>query len=148
MIIREAKIKYKKVGTTDETSLDSPEKAAKVLREFFEAKELDPNKEHFFALLLNRKNKLIGIEVVTIGTATNSLVHPRETFRGAIIAGATAVIVAHNHPSGDTSPSNSDVKVTRTLSEASKIIDIDLLDHIIFSNDSERRYSFSDKGLL
>ena len=87
------------------------------------------------------------------GTATSSLVHPREVFREAIRLSATAVIVAHNHPSGDPAPSPADIQVTRQLREAAQTVKIDLLDHVILGRQSTDPlglgfYSFSDAGLL
>jgi len=109
--------------------------------------------EKFWVLCLNRKNRLIRQVEVTSGTATSSLAHPREVFRAAIRNGATAVVCAHNHPSGDPAPSAADVQVTRQLREAAKAVDIDLLDHIIIgvaAADPQGRgyYSFREAGLL
>lgn len=109
--------------------------------------------EKFWVLCLNRKNRLIKRIEVTSGTATNSLVHPREVFREAIRESASAVICVHNHPSGDPNPSAADIQVTRQLRDASKTVCIDLLDHVIVGsvgNDPAGRgfYSFRNAGLL
>lgn len=109
--------------------------------------------EKFWVLCLNRKNRLLKRAEVTSGTATASLVHPREAYREAIRAGATAVIAAHNHPSGDPTPSRADIQVTRQLAEAARVVDITLLDHIILGNvlvdpAQQGYYSFSDSGFL
>jgi DNA repair protein RadC len=109
--------------------------------------------EKFWVLCLNRKNRLIKVHAATSGTASSSLVHPREVFREAIRSGACAIICAHNHPSGDPSPSAADIQVTRQLREAAKAVQIDLLDHVILgtaSCDPARLgyYSFRDAGLL
>jgi DNA repair protein RadC len=109
--------------------------------------------EKFWVLCLNRKNRLMRRHEATSGTATSSLVHPREVFREAIRAGSSAVICAHNHPSGDPAPSSADIQVTRQLREASKTVDIDLLDHIIIGHrESDPAglgfYSFREAGLL
>lgn len=109
--------------------------------------------EKFWVLCLNRKNRLLRQHEATSGTASSSLVHPREVFREAIRAGASAVICVHNHPSGDPAPSAADIQVTRQLREASRAVDIDLLDHVIIgtkANDPARRgyYSFRDAGVL
>lgn len=109
--------------------------------------------EKFWTLSLNRKNRLIKTTEVTSGTASNSLVHPREVFREAIRQGASAVICAHNHPSGDPAPSAADIKVTRQLRESSHVLGIDLLDHVICGakeHDPLRQgyYSFQASGLL
>lgn len=109
--------------------------------------------EKFWVLCLNRKNRLIRMVEVTSGTATSSLAHPREVFREAIKAGATAVVCAHNHPSGDPAPSAADVQVTRQLRDAAKAVDIDLLDHLVLGRaeaDPQGRgyYSFREAGLI
>jgi len=109
--------------------------------------------EKFWVLCLNRKNRLLRRHEVTSGTATSSLVHPREVYREAIRLGAAAIICAHNHPSGDPAPSAADIQVTRQLRDAARTLDIDLLDHVIIgrpTRDPNRRgyYSFRDAGLL
>ena len=109
--------------------------------------------ERVWVLCLDRKNKLIQAEVVTSGTATGSLVHPREVFRPAIRHGSTAVILAHNHPSGDPTPSTADLRVTQKILEASKAVDLEFHDHVILGEPENCPnnlgfYSFSDSGLL
>lgn len=109
--------------------------------------------EKFWVLCLNRKNRLLRRVEVTSGTATSSLVHPREVFRAAIREGATAVICVHNHPSGDPTPSSADLNVTRQLREAARAIDVDFLDHVIIGAPaSDPRglgyYSFREIGLI
>ena len=109
--------------------------------------------EKVWVLCLDRKNKLIRMESVTSGIATGSLVHPREVFRPAIRHGATAVIVAHNHPSGDPTPSKADLNVTRKLREAAAHLEIELHDHVIIGEpeDDPRDlgfYSFAEAGVL
>ena len=83
---------------------------------------------------MNRKNKLIREIEVTVGTASSSLVHPREVFKEAVRLGASAIIVFHNHPGGDPAPSAADIQVTRKLREAAEVLDIDLLDHVIIGH--------------
>lgn len=109
--------------------------------------------EKVWAICLDRKNRILRSEVITSGTATSSLIHPREVFRTAIRWGATAIILAHNHPSGDPSPSKSDLEVTRKILEASKFLDIDFFDHVIIGDPNIcpaklGYYSFSDNGLV
>lgn len=109
--------------------------------------------EKFWVLCLNRKNRLLKRIEVTSGTAASTLVHPREVFRAAIREGAVAVVCVHNHPSGDPTPSAADVQVTRQLREAAKIVDIDLLDHVIIGRATADPagagyYSFRVAGLL
>jgi len=109
--------------------------------------------EKFWVLCLNRKNRLLKKVEVSSGTTTSALAHPREVFREAIREAATAVVCAHNHPSGDPAPSAADLQITRQLREAAKAVDIDLLDHIILGRpnaDPAGRgyYSFREAGLI
>lgn len=129
--------------------LDAPEKVAAFMRPRITGLGV----EKFWVLCLNTKNRLLRLEEVTSGTATASLVHPREVFRTAIRHGATAIICAHNHPSGDPAPSSADIRVTRQLREAAGAVDIDLLDHIIVGQaacdpKATGYYSFLAAGLL
>ena len=132
-----------------ELSFDGPEKVYDYLRPYVMGLEV----EKFWTLCLNRKNRLIKCVEVTSGTATSSLVHPREVYREAIRTGSSAIIVAHNHPSGDPSPSSADIRVTRQLREAAEVVGIALLDHVIigepaYTEDKLGFYSFNDNGLL
>lgn len=103
-------------------------------------------KEHFLAFYLNSRNQLIRFETVSIGTLSASLVHPREVFAPAITATAAALIVAHNHPSGDCSPSPEDKSATRRLKDSGELLGIPLLDHLIVSRSGF--FSFRENGLL
>ena len=91
---------------------------------------------------LDTKSQVKMVELVSMGTINASLVHPRETFRRAVIEGSVSIIIAHNHPSGAVDPSEEDIKVTRLMHEAGKVLGISLLDHIIFTNDTF--YSFKE----
>lgn len=102
--------------------------------------------EYFYAILLNTKNVIISKEVISIGTLDVSLVHPREAFKPAIKKSAKSIIFAHNHPSGDYSPSNDDFKTTKRLVKAGDILDIEVLDHIIIGKDGY--YSFKKENFL
>jgi DNA repair protein RadC len=90
--------------------------------------------ETFVVFFLNTRRYLTGFNLVSIGTIDTILVHPREVFRCAIVAGAAAVVLAHNHPSGDPSPSEADIKVTRDLIRAGQLIKIEVLDHVIIGH--------------
>jgi DNA repair protein RadC len=111
----------------DSPVLDTPERIADLLREENRAYEV----EHFQVVLLNTRRKLISIEKVSQGTLDTILVHPREVFKLAIAANAAAVVLAHNHPSGDPTPSEADIKVTRDLIRAGQLLKIEVLDHVI-----------------
>lgn len=108
----------------------TPEDAAGLLTE--ELRYLQ--KEHFVCLFLNTKNHLIGMETLSMGSLNASIVHPREVFRAAIKRGSASIICAHNHPSGDPTPSPEDVQLTHRLAEAGEIVGIELLDHIVIGD--------------
>ncbi len=92
------------------------------------------DREHFKCLYLNRKNQVLGLETVSVGGLASSLVHPREVFKPAIKRSAAAVILIHNHPSGDPTPSAEDVNITKRLMESGKLLGIEVLDHIIIGD--------------
>ncbi len=119
-----------------------PEDAAYLVME--EMRHLD--REHFSALLINTKNQVIARETVSIGALNSSAVHPRELFKGAIRRSAAAIILVHNHPSGDPTPSKEDIDVTRRLQEAGEIVGIEILDHIIIGD--MKHVSFKAKGMM
>jgi len=91
-------------------------------------------KEHFLALLLDTRNQLIKVAEISVGSLDGSLVHPREVFKEAISATAASVVFAHNHPSGDPTASEDDIRLTKRLAEAGEIVGIDVLDHIIIGD--------------
>ena len=94
---------------------------------------IDREKEHFYVMHLNIKSHVKLVELVTIGVLDHALISPRETFRRAVMAGSACIIVAHNHPSGESEPSDEDTKVTKLLFEAGQLLGIQLLDHIVFT---------------
>jgi len=115
--------------------LDNPEAIVQLLRE----QNLVKNVETLQVLLLNTRRRLIRVEPVTDGTIDTLLVHPREVFKAAIAANAAAVVLAHNHPSGDPTPSEADIKVTRDLIRAGQLLKIEVLDHIIIGRATPER---------
>lgn len=134
--------KLASAGTAENTVIRCPEDAYALMKN--EAKLLD--KEYFSTLLLNTKNHVIGKETISIGTLNASMVHPRELFKQAIRRSAAAVILVHNHPSGDPTPSKEDISLTKRLIEAGEIIGIDVLDHLVLGFD--RFVSLKSKGLI
>lgn len=102
--------------------------------------------EHFYAVLLDNKHKEINTHLISKGTLNQSLVHPREVFHPAVLHRAAAVIILHNHPSGDPSPSKQDIEITNRLKEASDILGIKLLDHLIIGGN--KFFSFVEEDLL
>jgi DNA repair protein RadC len=106
------------------------------------------DREHFVVIMVDRKNRLIGINTVSVGSLTASIVHPREVFKVAILSNAAAIICGHNHPSGEPQPSSEDRSLTRQLIKAGHILGIDVLDHVIIGDGSTDFYSFADHGEL
>jgi DNA repair protein RadC len=118
---------------------------ARVFRDILKLEDrIEQDKEHFYVMHLNVKSQVLMVELVNIGTLNSSLVHPRETFRRAIVAGSASIIVAHNHPSGEVEPSDEDTKITKVLFEAGQLLGITMLDHVIFARD--RYFSFKENG--
>ena len=115
--------------------LDNPENVVRLLRE----KNLVKKVETLQVLLLNTRRRLIRAAEITDGTLDTILVHPREVFKAAIAANAAAVVLAHNHPSGDPMPSEADIKVTRDLIRAGQLLKIDVLDHVIIGHATPER---------
>jgi len=115
--------------------LDTPERIADLLRE--ESRPQDV--EQFRVVLLNTRRRLIGLETISQGTLDTLLVHPREVFKRAIAANASAVVLVHNHPSGDPTPSEADIKVTRDLIRAGQLLKIEVLDHVIIGRRTTER---------
>jgi DNA repair protein RadC len=115
--------------------VDTPERVADLLREDLR----HAARESFVAVLVNTRRRLIKIETLASGTLDTILVHAREVFRAAILANAAAIIIAHNHPSGDPTPSEADIKVTRDLIRAGQLLKIELLDHVILGRATTER---------
>lgn len=122
--------------------IKDPQSVVKAIR----ASIKDKAKEHFKLILLNTRNKILGISTISIGSLNASIVHPREVFKDAIMHNAYSVVLAHNHPSGDPEPSEDDLTMTKRLIEAGKILGIEVLDHIIITKNGY--FSFKDRGLL
>jgi DNA repair protein RadC len=120
------------IESEKKVTVSSPEKMAQIIKSILESyEEHERDKEHFYVIGLNNRNVTQYIDLVSVGTVNESLVHPREVFRYAIMKNVSSIIMAHNHPSGDTAPSQQDIGTTKRIEEASKILGITLLDHII-----------------
>jgi DNA repair protein RadC len=122
--------------------LTSPQAVVKAVRGSIQ----DKAKEHFKLVLLNVRNNILDISTISVGTANASLVHPREVFKKAIAHGASSVVLAHNHPSGNPEPSEDDVRLTQRLVEAGRLLGIEVLDHIIVT--TKDFVSFKERGLM
>jgi DNA repair protein RadC len=126
----------------------SPQSVAALMQTTCEA--LD--REAFYVLLLNTRNQVIAVHPVSMGSLNSSIVHPRETFKAAIISGAAAIICVHNHPSGDPTPSREDIAITSRLKEVGELIGIPVFDHVVMGiaahGGSPSFLSFKEKGLM
>jgi DNA repair protein RadC len=146
-----AKKVMEEIKTADEMAVNerkkyntvtSPDELFKIIKE----KISNFSKEHFYVVSLDARNNFIGIDEISVGTLTASIVHPRETFESAIKRHAAHIIIAHNHPSGETEPSEDDLKITKRLVESGKIMGIEVLDHLIITKNNY--LSFKEKSLI
>ncbi|WP_375181260.1 JAB domain-containing protein [Chryseobacterium sp.] len=142
--MNEIKLSYSRKGNC-ERSISSSRDAVEIFREHFDADELD-YRESFFALYLNQANKVLGIKKISESGISSTLVDVRIVMQTALLCNASGIIVAHNHPSGNLNPSSSDIKMTAQIKEASKMMNMTLLDHVILTSDSH--YSFADDGMI
>ncbi len=135
------KVTLVKEGT--HSQLERPQvKDAKGAAETLAAYLAGEDREHFVVMLLNGKNRIIGINTVSIGSLSSSLAHPREVLKPAILCNAAAIIVAHNHPSGQLTPSPEDLDVTHRLKVAGDILGVEVLDHVLLAGG--KWYSFAE----
>jgi len=125
-------------GKQTEVFLRSPQEVFEYAKDLIRLK-----KEYLRGLYVDTRNKLVRDEVIAIGTLNASLAHPREVFHPAIESHAAAIILVHNHPSGDPSPSKDDIELTKQIYKASKILDIEILDHVIIGN--EKYFSLKER---
>jgi DNA repair protein RadC len=128
--------------TQDKPVVETPEAVARLVEGRLGGKK----KEHFLALLLDTRNQLIKMAEISVGSLDASIVHPREVYKEAIAASAASVIFVHNHPSGDPTASEDDIKLTKGLAEAGEIIGIEVLDHIIIGD--KKYLSLKREGLF
>jgi len=124
------------------TIIKSPKDLFPLLKE----KIVNFHKEYFIVTSLDSRNKIISINIVSIGTLNSSLIHPRETFEIAIRNHAAKIIICHNHPSGETEPSKDDLIITQNLVKAGKLLGIEIADHLIISK--EEYFSFKEKKII
>jgi DNA repair protein RadC len=127
-------------GELEETVLRTSADVARVLRPYFEKSD----REMFVVVLVDAQHRPIGVNVVSIGSLTATVVHPRECFKPAIIGNAAAVLLVHGHPSGCPQPSTEDIAITRRLRDAGELLGIRVLDHVIVGDGNH--FSFVDEG--
>jgi len=137
-----AELRKRKYRGKRPPEITNPQQAFQVLRDRIQ----DWSREHFLVVLLDARHGVQGVETVSVGTLTASLVHPREVFRPAVAQAVAAVLIGHSHPSGDPEPSPEDLALTKRLADAGRLMGIELLDHLIFG---KRGYvSLKERGEL
>lgn len=139
-------IVHREPGQLSPRILSSPDAVALLARDFLRAS--DDDKEHFWVIFLNAQNHYLMHTLVSTGTQSASLVHPREVLGPALRVGAASLILVHNHPSGDPTPSQEDLRLTRQLVDAAQLLDLRLHDHVIIGNGTERWVSLAQRGAV
>lgn len=132
-----------KTMTYDFKSIRKPSDGAKIIKAYIG----NSDRENFVIACLDTKNNITAIHTVAIGGINSTSAHPREVFKVAILANSTSIIIAHNHPSGDPSPSREDIEYTKNIVSAGDILGIKVLDHIVIGDDEEY-ISFEERGIL
>lgn len=132
-LIREAVVRYRGKRRRIADAVRDPADVARFVRQVV----ANDAREHFVAIMIDGRHRPIAWQVVSVGTATASLVHPREVFQPAILVGAVALVVGHDHPSGDPRPSQEDREVTRRLAQAGRLLGIRLLDSVIWTRSND-----------
>ena len=139
-MIKETSVLYSHQGNR---KVDSPSQVLTLVNDFL----AESDREKFLVICLNTKNEPTHISVVSVGTLNASIVHPREIYKLAFLANSNQIILCHNHPSGDTTPSQEDLQVTKRMVEAGNILGVSVLDHVIVGGDSCYT-SFKEKNLI
>ena len=137
------KVKIVRDGYKAGPVIKSPENVIKSIEDMI----IDRDREVFIVLHLNARNTVVAIEEVSVGSVDATIVHPREVFKAALLCNASSVILVHNHPSGNTAPSEDDKNLTKKLIDGGEILGIEVLDHVIVGNEGNY-LSFKDSGLI
>ena len=132
-----------KTMTYDFKTISNPLDGAKVIKAYIG----NSDRENFVVVCLDTKNNITAIHTVSTGTINETIVHPREVFKIAILANSASIIIAHNHPSGNPSPSEDDVKTTKKIFDAGEILGIEVLDHIVLGDEGQY-VSLKESGLM
>jgi DNA repair protein RadC len=131
----------------EQCQLINSQQSQPLIRKLIESQG-QPDREQFCVILLNSKNEIIGLNIVSTGDLSSAKVHPREVLKPAILSNSAAMILCHNHPSGNLSPSPEDIEITTVIVQASKIMGIQVHEHLIISMHDDRYFSFADHGII
>lgn len=146
-VYRVCLVKDHAVSFAEHCNITNPAQAQAILKDLILTRG-QPDREQFIVAMLNSKNDLIGLNIVSVGSLSATTVHPREVLKPAIIASSASIILCHNHPSGDPQPSEDDRSITRTIVQAADVVGIRVLEHLIITMENDRYFSFADEGLI
>ncbi len=146
-VYRVSLIKDQPLEFEQKEPISNASKAQEILQHLIQTRG-QPDREQLCIALLNAKNQLIGVNIVSTGTLTSAVTSPREILKPAILANAAAIILGHNHPSNDVTPSDADIALTRRIIQASHVMDIQIHEHLIINMENNDYYSFADQGLI
>ena len=135
-----------KLKPSERQKITNSKDCANLFFSIFDINKIE-HKEMFYCMYLNRANKVLGVLMISEGGTSQSTCDPKNVFQGALLLNASALVLSHNHPSGNTQPSAEDCKLTKKIKEGATLLDMFLLDHIIINSEREF-YSFSDKNSL
>ena len=146
--VREVRFSVVRESASDPRELSHPSAVVQLVRRLGDAIIPDDAREHFVVLMLSAKNRLVAFHRVSTGTLSGTLVQPREVFGPALrTMGVASIVLVHNHPSGDPTPSREDIRLTRQLADAGRLLDLPVHDHVVIG-DANAWLSFSERGLL
>jgi len=146
--VREVRFSVMRQSASDPRELSNPSAIIDLVHALGDTIIPDDAREHFIVLMLNAKNRLVAFHRVSTGTLSSTLVQPREVFGPALrTMGVGSIVLVHNHPSGDPTPSREDIRLTRQLAEAGRLLDLPVHDHVVIG-DADAWISFSERGLL
>jgi len=144
-VVGEVQLSYSKTQEIHTNKIKSSEDIVAFIREIFPVEQIN-HREYAYSIFLDRANQILGYFMISAGGISGTIIDPRIVFQSALLANASAIIIFHNHPSGNLNASKADVEITIKISKAGKFLDITLLDHIIITENGY--FSFSDEGRL
>jgi DNA repair protein RadC len=147
-VVSEVELIYKSnIKPSERIKIENSRKVYSVLKTVYDFNTIE-HKESFYCMYLNRANKLLAVILISEGGTNSCLVDVKIIFQAALRVNASAIILSHNHPSGNLTPSEADIQITKKVKEAAKLLEMQVIEHIIVSPDEDEYYSFSDNGQI
>ena len=147
-IVSEVELIYKtNIKPSERIKIEDSKKVYEVLKTVYDYNKIE-HKESFYAMYLNRANKILAVILISEGGTSACLVDVKIIFQAALKLNASAIILSHNHPSGQLQPSNADIQITNKIKEAAKLLEMQVIDHIIVTPEDDKYYSFADNGQI